>query len=110
MENFVLKEVFEETLKRMEDENTRQNHRIQTLEDSIGQILNLTSSVERLATNMEHMVREQARQGENLNNQSERISKLESRDGEMWRKVVSHIVISVISIIIGYIACRLGLQ
>lgn len=103
MENFVLKEVFEETLKRMEDENTRQNHRIQTLEDSIGQILNLTSSVERLATNMEHMVKEQQEQGE-------RLKVLEARDGDMWRKVVSYSITAVLSIVIGYLASRLGLS
>ena len=103
MDNFVLKEVFEETLKRMEDENTRQNHRIQTLEDSIGQILNLTSSVERLATNMEHMVKEQQEQGE-------RLKILEARDGDMWRKVVSYSITAVLSIVIGYLASRLGLS
>ena len=103
MENFVLKEVFEETLKRMEDENTRQNNMIQTLEDSIGQILNLTSSVERLATNMEHMVKEQQEQGE-------RLKVLEARDGDMWRKVVSYSITAVLSIVIGYLASRLGLS
>lgn len=103
MENFVLKEVFEEIIKRMEDENTRQNHRIQTLEDSIGQILNLASSVERLATNMEHMVKEQQEQGE-------RLKVLEARDGDMWRKVVSYSITAVLSIVIGYLASRLGLS
>lgn len=103
MENFVLKEVFEETLKRMEDENSRQNHRLQTLEDSIGQILNLTSSVERLATNMEHMVKEQQDQGE-------RLKALEGKDGDMWRKVVSYAVTAMLSLVIGYIASRLGLS
>ena len=106
----IRKDVHEEFVKRMEEEDNRQNHRITKLELAIESISSIATSVERLATNMEHMVREQARQGENINDQSERISKLESRDGEMWRKVVSHIVISAISIIIGYIACKLGLQ
>lgn len=109
-DEFVRKDVFEEHTKRMEEEDSRQNHRITKLELAIEQISSIATSVERLATNMEHMVREQARQGENLNDQSERIRKLEDRDGEMWRKVVSHIVISVISIVIGYFACKLGLQ
>lgn len=107
---FMLKSVHEEFAKRVEEENNRQNHRITKLELAIEQISSIATSVERLATNMEHMVREQARQGENLNDQSERIRKLEDRDGEIWRKVVSHIVISVVSIVIGYIACKLGLQ
>ncbi len=87
----------------MEDENTRQNHRIQTLEDSIGQILNLTSSVERLSTNREHMVKEQQEQ-------SERLKVLEARDCDMWRKVVSYSITAVLSIVIGYLASRLGLS
>ena len=100
---FVLKEVHEEFAKRVEEENTRQNHRIQSLEDSIGQILNLTSSVERLAINMEHMVKEQQDQGE-------RLKILEGRDGDMWRKVVSYSITAILSIIIGYLASRLGLS
>ena len=109
-DEFVRKDVHEEFVKRMEEEDNRQNHRLTKLELAIESISSIATSVERLATNMEHMVREQARQGENLNDQSERIRKLEDRDGEMWRKVVSHIVISAISIIIGYFACKLGLQ
>ncbi len=109
-DEYVRKDVHEEFVKRMEEEDNRQNHRITKLELAIESISSIATSVERLATNMEHMVREQARQGENLNDQSERIRKLEDRDGEIWRKVVSHIVISVVSIVIGYIACKLGLQ
>lgn len=109
-DEYVRKDVHEEFVKRMEEEDNRQNHRISKLELAIESISSIATSVERLATNMEHMVREQARQGENLNDQSERIRKLEDRDGEIWRKVVSHIVISVVSIVIGYIACKLGLQ
>ena len=109
-DEFVRKDVFEEHTKRMEEEDNRQNHRITKLELAIESISSIATSVERLATNMEHMVREQARQGENINDKSERIRKLEDRDGEMWRKVASHIIISVISIVIGYFACKLGLQ
>ena len=109
-DEYVRKDVHEEFVKRMEEEDNRQNHRITKLELAIESISSIATSVERLATNMEHMVREQARQGENLNDQSDRLRKLEDRDGEIWRKVVSHIVISVVSIVIGYIACKLGLQ
>lgn len=108
--DFLLKSVHEEFAKRVSEENNRQNHRIEALENTLSRLLNMSVSVEKLATNMEHMVKEQARQCENLEDQSERIRKLEDRDGEMWRKIVSHIVISVVSIAIGYIACKLGLQ
>ena len=112
MENndYLLKSVHEEFMKRVEEENTRQNHRISKLELAIEQISSISTSVERLATNMEYMVKEQARQGENLESQSERIRTLENKDGEMWRKLVSYSLTAILSIILGFIASRLGLQ
>ena len=101
-EKYVLKEVHEEFTKRVEDENTRQNHRIANLEKAIEQVQNITSAIERLATNMEHMAKEQKEQGD-------RLKALESQDGEMWRKVVSYTVTAIISIILGFLASRLGL-
>ena len=51
---------------------------------------------------MENMLKEQLQQGE-------RLEVLESRDGEMWRKVVGHAVMAVIGIVIGYIFNRMGM-
>lgn len=102
MENFVLKEVYEEYAKRVEEENNRQNHRISILENSLTQIVQIASAVERLATNMEHMAKEQQMQGE-------RLKTLEDRDGEMWRKVVTYVVTGFLSAIIGFIVSRLGM-
>ena len=86
----------------MEDENTRQNHRISILENSISQIVQIASAVERLATNMEHMAKEQQMQGE-------RLKTLEERDGEMWRKVVSYVITGFLSAVIGFLASKLGM-
>lgn len=102
MEDYLLKSVHDEFAKRVEDENTRQNHRISELEDHIKEISQMTSAVERLATNMEHMAKEQKDQGE-------RLKELESRDGKMWRSIVSYIITAIISIILGFLASRLGL-
>lgn len=102
MENYVLKEVHEEFVKRVEDENNRQNHRISNLEKAMEQVQNITSAIERLATNMEHMAVEQKDQGD-------RLKTLESRDGDMWRKIVSYTITAIISIVIGFVASRLGM-
>lgn len=102
MEEYLLKSVHEEFSKRVSEENDRQNHRISVLEGSITQIANITAAVERLATNMEHMAKEQQDQGE-------RLKTLEGRDGDMWRKIASYTVTAIISIILGFIASRLGL-
>lgn len=92
----------EEFRRRMEEENARQNKRIELLEKNIQRLEALNISIEKLAVNMESMLKEQLQQGE-------RLEVLESRDGEMWRKVVGHAVTAAVSIVIGYIFCRLGM-
>lgn len=103
MDEYITKGVHEEFAKRVEEENTRQNHRIQVLEDAITKITQLVTAVEKLATNMEHMSKEQETQGN-------RLQALEAKDGQMWQKVVSHIVTAIISLVIGFIASAIGLK
>lgn len=75
----------------MEDEDRRQNKRLDIAEENIRQMGALTTSVEKLATNMSSMVKEQEKQGE----------KLESRDGEKWDKAVGYVIGGVIGAVIG---------
>lgn len=92
----------EEFRKRLEEENARQDKRISLLEDSVRQTGALTAAVERLATNMENMAKEQDKQGK-------RLEVLENRDGEMWRKVVGYVVTAVIGILLGFIFTQIGM-
>ncbi len=87
---------------RIVDENKRQNHRIEQLEETVHQIGSLTASVQELASSMKSMLKEQERQGE-------RLETLEGRDGEMWRKVTSHLITTVVGIVVGYVFMRLGM-
>lgn len=103
MEEYISKSVHEEFARRMEEENNRQNHRIQVLEDALSKITQIVTAVERLATNMEHMSKEQEAQGV-------RLQALEAKDGKMWEKVVSHIITGVITLILGFIFGKLGLS
>jgi anti-sigma-K factor RskA len=93
----------EEFRRRMEDEHERQNRRIELLEESTERLNTLSVSIEKLATNMENMVKEQVKQGN-------RLEVLENRDGEMWRKVVAFAITSVLGIVIGYAFARLGFK
>lgn len=102
MEDYVSRSEHTEFSRRLEEENVRQNKRIAQLEDSVKVIGSLASSVERLATNMEHMAKEQEKQGK-------RLEALEGHDGEMWRKVVSYAVTVVISLVIGFLFSRIGM-
>ncbi|MCI8603353.1 MAG: hypothetical protein HFE79_04310 [Ruminiclostridium sp.] len=102
MDSGISREEHEEFRKRIDETNKRQDKRISELEDSVKEITALTSSIERLAVNMESMVKEQEKQGK-------RLEILESRDGEMWRKVVGYAVTAVLGILIGFVFTRLGM-
>lgn len=92
----------EEFRKRLEEENKRQDRRIELLEENVREMSSLTTSVEKLATSMESMVKEQEKQGK-------RLEVLEGRDGEMWRKVVGYIATAVVGIILGFVFTQIGM-
>ena len=102
MDSPITRAEHEEFRRRLEEENKRQDKRISLLEESTEKLHSLNSSIEKLAANMESMLKEQLRQGK-------RLEVLENRDGEMWRKVVSHAVTVAIGIIVGYVFTRIGI-
>lgn len=103
MDNPITRAEHEEFRRRLEEENRRQDKRIELLEDNIRELNQLTASVGKLATSVESMVKEQEKQGR-------RLETLEDRDGAMWRKVVAYGATAVIGIVIGYIARQIGLN
>ena len=91
-----------EFAKRIDEEQDRQNHRIGNVEKMLEQNNKLLVSVEKLALNMENMQKE-------LKVQGQRLEELESRDGEMWRKVTSHIITTIIGAVVCYIFTQIGM-
>lgn len=87
---------------RLEDENNRQNHRIEAVEKTTQLIASLAASVEKLAANMESMAKEQEKQGK-------RLETLESRDGEMWRKAAGYVITAMIGIVVGFVFKQIGM-
>lgn len=81
---------------KLEDEDGRQNKRLEAIEDDIREFRKLASSVEKLAVNMEAMLKEQEKQGR-------RLERLEARDGEMWRKTIGYVLTALISGVIGFL-------
>lgn len=88
--------------KRLSDENDRQNHRIDVLEDTVRQIGALTASVKELAASVQSMAKAQEQQ-------SGRLEAIERRDGEMWRKVTGYIITAIAGIVIGFIFKQIGM-
>ena len=100
--DYIGRKEHEEFAKRMEDEHHRLSKRIAEATTEIKEIGKIANAVNTLAVNMEMMLKEQQEQGA-------RLSQLESRDGEMWRKVVGYAVTAIIGIVIGFIAKQIGM-
>ncbi|UNI72463.1 MAG: hemolysin [Chaetfec virus UA24_244] len=95
-------------MKRMEDENNRQNRRLEKLEDNMNEIIvqqltALTATIKSVEISVGNMLKEQTEF-------SDRLKKLESRDGEMWRKVVGYAVTAVVGLVIGFVFSKLGIH
>lgn len=100
---YVGREEHAEFAKRIDDEQHRQNKRIDSLEQTVKEISSLATSVEKLANNMANMVKEQEKQGE-------RLEALEGKDGEMWRTVVKYVLTTALGLVIGIVAMQTGLK
>ncbi len=92
----------EEFRRRLEEENKRQDKRIELLEDNMRELNSLTTSVGKLAASVESMVKEQEKQGK-------RLETLEGRDGERWRKVVGYVITAAVGIVLGFLFRQIGL-
>lgn len=87
-QSYVTQEEHREFVKRMENENDRQNHRLGILEQGLAQINDLSTSVKVLAVNMENMVNEQRKQGEKL-------SEIEGIPKKKWETLVYAILAAI---------------
>lgn len=102
MEDYISRQEHNEFCKRMEEEDHRQNRRIDLLEENVLEMGQLTTTVAKLAMNMESVLDIQRQQ-------DKRIETLESRDGEKWRQVTGYIITAVVGIIIGYVFKQIGM-
>ncbi|GFI24660.1 hypothetical protein IMSAGC011_03462 [Lachnospiraceae bacterium] len=96
------RDLMESENERLKEENDRQNHRIGELEDSVREISNLAASTEKLAANMENMLKVQEQQ-------SCRLDQIESRDGEKWRKAMTYIGTAILGAVLAIIFSKIGL-
>lgn len=102
MDSPITRAEHEEFCKRIDAENNCQNQRIKLLEEQTKQVTEIALSVRELAQSIKQMAETQKEQGEKL-------EKLESRDGEMWRKVTGYIITAIIGIVIGFVFQQIGM-
>lgn len=96
-ERYVAETVCAEHMRRVDDENNRQNHRIEKLEKAMDNLTDLTVNVGKLAVSMETMNKELARQGE-------RLEKIEEKPAKRWDTVITGIITAVVGLLIGLLS------
>lgn len=101
MAEYVTIELHNEFAKRLEEENTRQNHRISNLEKAVEENGKLLITVERIANSVETMQKD-------LNKQGEKLEELDSRDGAKWRKVTEYVALAIIGAGLGFLLAQIG--
>ena len=94
--------------KRLEDENTRQNRRLEQLENTVNQIVvqqltTLTGTIQALKTSVDNTIKEQAAIGE-------RVKKLEDKDGDMWRTAVKYVLSAVVGGVVVFMLTQIGIS
>lgn len=91
---YVTEKEFNQVAKRFDDENRRQNERLAVLERDYQVVNQLTIHMEKLASNMEAMAKELARQGAKLND-------LEMKPAKRWDLVITSILTGVVGTMVG---------
>lgn len=102
MDEFVRQDVFDARLARVDDENNRQNHRLDTLEKNGASLNDLVVSVKELAMSVKQMQEELKRQGQ-------RLDRIEEEPAEKWKKFTWLVVTGLVGAVIGFLASKLGL-
>jgi len=95
MENFVTRDEHQEFARRIEDENSRQNKRLEIIEGKQSQISELVVSVKVLATNVENIAKE-------INEQGLRLREIEGKPAKRWETIISCIITGLVGAAISY--------
>ena len=102
MDEFVRTDVFDARLARVDDENNRQNHRLDMLEKNGASLNDLVVSVRELAMSVKQMQEEIKRQGQ-------RLEDIEKEPGEKWKKFTWLIITGIAGAVLGFILSKIGL-
>ena len=102
MDEYVSRVEDDERQKRIDDENRRQNHRIDKLETLAEQLADMAASIKVMAVSMQGMQAEQKEQGE-------RLKKIEEEPADKWNSLVKTIITVVATAVVTYMLAKGGL-
>lgn len=102
MDEFVSRAEYDERQKRIDDENRRQNHRIDKLETITDQIADMAASIKAMVVTMQSMQKEQEEQGK-------RLSDIEKKPADNWDRLVYSIIAMIAGAAVTWIIAKGGI-
>ena len=96
-------------LARLRDEDNRQNHRIDDLEQSVKAIQDLTISVHALAQDMRQMLSELKDQGTRLERFDGRLEALEQQPARRWQRMSDKVLDTAVGLLAGAVITGLAM-
>ena len=100
--DYITRFEYEERQKRIDDENNRQNHRIDKLETITDQIADMAASIKAMVVTMQAMQKEQEEQGK-------RLEKIEAEPADNWNKVVSTVITVLVTAALTWLISKGGI-
>lgn len=101
-DSYITRFEYDERQKRIDDEQHRQNHRIDKLENITDQIADMAASIKAMVVTMQAMQKEQEEQGK-------RLTEIERKPADNWDKLVYTIIAMVATAAVTYIFTKGGL-
>lgn len=102
MDEYVSRAEYEERQKRIDDEDRRQNHRIDKLEKIADQLTDMAASIKAMVVTMQGMQKEQERQGE-------RLEKIEEKPAENWHTLIKTALTVVVTAAVTWMLSKGGI-
>ena len=94
-EQFLSLQEHNEFVRRMDDENNRQNKRLSNLESAINQLSELVASVKVLAVNVENIAKE-------INEQGIRLKEIEGKPVKRYETIIGCVITGLVGAAISY--------
>lgn len=101
MDEYISRGEYEERIARIDDENNRQNRRLENLERVVDKINDLTSSIREMTLSLSSMQKELEKQGT-------RLEAIEEEPADKWRTLSKTVLTVIASAVIGYFLAKGG--
>ena len=100
--DYVTRYEYDERQKRIDDENNRQNKRLDKLETITDQIADMAASIKAMVVTMQAMQKEQEERGK-------RLADIEKKPADNWNQLVYSLIAMIATAAITYIITKGGL-